>query len=125
MCIGSAAVRPSPFFLLPYPLTLALFLLIPLPPIPFLRPTASLADPPTHHPTPSLPTTTNTPPTDCGSSLYTLLDIMPDAACVKAGSIDDLKTRELKVGVEFYTKDRMAYSQAVEGADQKKVFMDS
>jgi len=27
--------------------------------------------------------------------------------------------------VEFYTKDRMGYSAAVEGAEQKKVFMDS
>jgi len=50
---------------------------------------------------------------------------MPDAACVKSGSIDDKKTREMKVGVEFYTKDRMAYSHAVEGADQKPVFLDS
>jgi len=65
------------------------------------------------------------PRPDCGSSLYTLLDIMPDAACVKSGSIDDAKVREMKVGVEFYTKDRMGYSAAVEGAEQKKVFMDS
>lgn len=50
---------------------------------------------------------------------------MPDAACVKSGSIDDAKVRELKVGVEFYTKDRMGYSSAVEGAEQKKVFVDS
>ncbi len=50
---------------------------------------------------------------------------MPDAACVKSGSIDDQKVRELKVGVEFYVKDRMAYSSAVEGAEQKKVFIES
>lgn len=50
---------------------------------------------------------------------------MPDAACVKSGSIDDAKIRELKVGMEFYTKDRMAYSSAVEGAEQKKMFADS
>ena len=61
---------------------------------------------------------------DCGSSLYTLLEVMPDNICIKAGSIDDKKARELngKTGVEFYTKDRMGYETPVAGADQKEVF---
>ena len=65
------------------------------------------------------------PVPDCGSSLYTLLDLMPDAACIKAGSLDDKSLRESKMGVEFYTKDRMAYSAPLEGAEQKKVFINS
>lgn len=50
---------------------------------------------------------------------------MPDATCVKSGSIDDKGVREGKIGVEFYTKDRVAYSVPVEGADQKPIFADS
>ena len=50
---------------------------------------------------------------------------MPDATCVKSGSIDDKDIREGKIGVEFYTKDRMAYCTGVEGADQKVAFVGS
>ncbi|KAF6223351.1 hypothetical protein HO133_000193 [Letharia lupina] len=60
---------------------------------------------------------------DCGSSLYTELEVMPDAVCIKAGGIDDKAVRDFKkTAVEFYCKDRMAYSKAVEGAEQKPVF---
>lgn len=60
--------------------------------------------------------------TDCGSSLYTVLEVMPGTVCVKAGGIDDKDVRDLKkTSVEFYCKDRMAYSKAVEGAEQKPV----
>ncbi|CAF9911512.1 MAG: hypothetical protein HETSPECPRED_000356 [Heterodermia speciosa] len=62
---------------------------------------------------------------DCGSSLYTELDLMPDATIVKSGTIDDKAVREGKIGIEFYTKDRVPYSGAVEGAEQKRVFLDS
>ena len=63
-------------------------------------------------------------PIDCGSSLYTLLEVMPENICIKAGSIDDKSARELhgKTGVEFYTKDRMGYETPVGGAEQKEVF---
>jgi hypothetical protein len=62
----------------------------------------------------------------CGSSLYTEVEIMPDVVCIKAGGIDDKSVRDFeKTGVEFYTKDRMGYSQPVKGADQKRVFADS
>ena len=57
---------------------------------------------------------------------------MPDAICIKAGSIDDKAARELSkaggssgkgtVGVEFYTKDRVGYEVPVGGAEQKEVF---
>lgn len=47
---------------------------------------------------------------------------MPDAVCVKSGSVDDKSVRDLKVGVEFYCKDRLGYSAPVEGAEQKPVF---
>ena len=47
---------------------------------------------------------------------------MPDAVCIKAGSVDDKEARDFKkTGVEFYCKDRMGYSKAVEGAEQKPV----
>ena len=47
---------------------------------------------------------------------------MPDAVCIKAGGIDDKAVRDFKTtAVEFYCKDRMAYSKAVEGAEQKPV----
>ena len=47
---------------------------------------------------------------------------MPDAVCVKAGGIDDKAVRDFKAtSVEFYCKDRMAYSRPVEGAEQKPV----
>ena len=60
---------------------------------------------------------------DCGSSLYTELEVMPEMVCIKAGSIDDKSVRDFsKTSVEFYTKDRMAYQHAVEGAEQKPVF---
>lgn len=60
---------------------------------------------------------------DCGSSLYTELEVMPDAVCIKAGGIDDKSVRDFKsMGVEFYTKDRMGFSKPVEGAKQEPVF---
>ena len=59
---------------------------------------------------------------ECGSSLYTLLDIMPDAVCIKSGGIDDKSTRDYKVGVEFYCKDRLDYVKPNDGAKQEPVF---
>lgn len=59
---------------------------------------------------------------DCGSSLYTELEIMADSVCIKSGSIDDKSVRDIPVGVEFYTKDRLNYSAAVKDAKQVEVF---
>lgn len=40
---------------------------------------------------------------DCGSSLYTELEVMSDATVIKAGGLDDKNLRDLKgVDVEFY-----------------------
>lgn len=61
-------------------------------------------------------------PVDCGSSLYTELEVMPDATCIKAGSLDDKALRDSNMAVEFYTKDRMHFSAPVHGADQKVQF---
>jgi hypothetical protein len=42
---------------------------------------------------------------------------MPDVTCVKAGGLDGGATAlGGKVGVEFYTKDRLPFVAAVEGA---------
>jgi hypothetical protein len=57
-------------------------------------------------------------PADCGSSLYTELEIMADWTCVKSGTIDDRSVRDIPVGVEFYVKDRMGYSAEVKDAKQ-------
>lgn len=46
---------------------------------------------------------------------------MPDMTCVKSGSLDG-GAADHKIGVEFYTRDRLSYSKAVEGADQKPEF---
>ncbi|KAF8855214.1 hypothetical protein BDZ45DRAFT_595904, partial [Acephala macrosclerotiorum] len=58
----------------------------------------------------------------CGSSLYTELKVMPDMMCIKAGGLDGGKANIGKVGVEFYTKDRVSFAKEVEGAKQEKVF---
>ena len=42
---------------------------------------------------------------------------------IKAGGIDDKKVRDFEqTGVEFYCKDRMGFTQAVKGAEQKPAF---
>ncbi|KAF2807095.1 DUF636 domain-containing protein [Mytilinidion resinicola] len=54
---------------------------------------------------------------NCGSSLYTELEIMPDVACVKSGCLDGgAKDHDIKV--EFYTKDRLGYAKEIPGAEQ-------
>lgn len=60
---------------------------------------------------------------NCGSGLYTELEVMPDMTCVKAGGLDGgAAALSGKVGVEFYTKDRVSYLAAVDGAKQEPVF---
>ncbi|KAJ5998645.1 Glutathione-dependent formaldehyde-activating enzyme/centromere protein V [Penicillium sp. IBT 35674x] len=57
---------------------------------------------------------------DCGSSLYTELEIMPDMTCIKAGGLDNKEAHmNGKIDVEFYVKDRPSYLAAVEGAKQE------
>ncbi|TVY84966.1 hypothetical protein LSUE1_G000843 [Lachnellula suecica] len=58
----------------------------------------------------------------CGSSLYTELEIMADMTCIKAGTLDGGAADFGKVGVEFYTKDRVSFAHEVAGAKQEKVF---
>lgn len=58
---------------------------------------------------------------NCGSGLYTELEIMPDVTCVKSGSLDGGANNH-DIAVEFYTKDRLAYTKAVPNADQKPEF---
>lgn len=60
---------------------------------------------------------------NCGSSLYTELEVMPDMTCVKAGSLDGgAASLGNKIGVEFYTKDRVGYLTAADGAKQEPAF---
>ena len=47
---------------------------------------------------------------------------MPDMTCVKAGGLDAGAADFGKVGVEFYTKDRVSFAHEVAGAKQEKVF---
>jgi len=58
---------------------------------------------------------------NCGSSLYTELEVMPDATCVKSGTLDGGASNH-DIKVEFYTKDRLGYAAAVEGANQETHF---
>jgi len=59
----------------------------------------------------------------CGSGLYTELEVMSDVTCVKAGGLDGgAASLGGKVGVEFYTKDRVSYLGEVQGAKQERVF---
>lgn len=60
---------------------------------------------------------------NCGSGLYTELEVMPDMTCVKAGSLDGgAASLGNKIGVEFYTKDRVGYLAAADGAKQEPAF---
>ncbi|KAF7558908.1 hypothetical protein G7046_g5247 [Stylonectria norvegica] len=60
---------------------------------------------------------------DCGSSLYTKLDLMPGNIFIKAGGLDNGGTNlGNKIAVEFYCKDRVSYLQPAEGAKQEPVF---
>ncbi|KAM0561244.1 hypothetical protein ACHAPJ_003122 [Fusarium lateritium] len=60
---------------------------------------------------------------DCGSSLYTRLDIMEGKIIIKAGGLDEGKANlDNKIGVEFYCRDRVSYLQSAEGAKQEHLF---
>ncbi|KAF4966545.1 hypothetical protein FSARC_5787 [Fusarium sarcochroum] len=60
---------------------------------------------------------------DCGSSLYTRLDIMAGKIIIKAGGLDEGKANlDNKIGVEFYCRDRVSYLQSAEGAKQEHLF---
>ena len=58
---------------------------------------------------------------NCGSSLYTQLEIMPDVTIVKSGGLDGGANNH-KVAAEFYNRDRLGYTQPVSGAEQKPEF---
>lgn len=48
---------------------------------------------------------------------------MPTAVCIKAGSLDGGKAAlDGKVGVEFYTKDRVGYLHGLADAKQVEAF---
>ncbi|RMJ11997.1 hypothetical protein CDV36_008371 [Fusarium kuroshium] len=60
---------------------------------------------------------------DCGSSLYTRLDIMPGNIVIKAGGLDEGKTNlNNKIDVEFYCRDRVDFVKPIEGAKQEHLF---
>ncbi|OJJ01763.1 hypothetical protein ASPVEDRAFT_28408 [Aspergillus versicolor CBS 583.65] len=60
---------------------------------------------------------------ECGSSLYTQLDIMPDKTVIKAGGLDGGEAAlKNKVDVEFYVKDRVPYLAAAGDAKQEQRF---
>ncbi|KAF4981255.1 hypothetical protein FZEAL_2881 [Fusarium zealandicum] len=60
---------------------------------------------------------------DCGSSLYTRLDVMEGKIIIKAGGLDEGKASlDNKIAVEFYCRDRVSYLQPVESAKQEKLF---
>ena len=58
---------------------------------------------------------------NCGSSLYTELEVMPDMTCIKSGTLDGGKA-DHPIAVEFYNRDRLGYTKPIDGADQKPEF---
>ncbi|KAF7114732.1 hypothetical protein CNMCM5793_009683 [Aspergillus hiratsukae] len=57
---------------------------------------------------------------DCGSSLYSELEIMSDKTGIKAGTLDGGEAHlRNKVDVEFYVKDRVHYLNALDNAKQE------
>lgn len=46
---------------------------------------------------------------------------MPDVTCIKSGGLDG-GAADHPIGVEFYTKDRLAYVKPVADAEQKPAF---
>ncbi|CRK20709.1 hypothetical protein BN1723_002676 [Verticillium longisporum] len=60
---------------------------------------------------------------DCGSSLYTELEVLPDVTCVKAGGLDGgAASLDGVINVEYYTKDRVSYLGEALNAEQKTHF---
>ncbi|KAG8673346.1 hypothetical protein FPOAC2_06789 [Fusarium poae] len=60
---------------------------------------------------------------DCGSSLFTRLDIMEGKIIIKAGGLDEGKANlDNKIDVEFYTRDRVSFLKETEGAKQEHLF---
>jgi len=60
---------------------------------------------------------------DCGSSLYTKLDIMPGVIVIKAGGLNGgMASLGDKIGIEFYCKDRVGYLQGQKSAKQEPMF---
>lgn len=60
---------------------------------------------------------------NCGSSLFTKLEIMPGTTVIKGGGLDGgAASLGSSIGVEFYTKDRVSYLGATEGAKQEPKF---
>ncbi|KAH7368922.1 Mss4-like protein [Plectosphaerella cucumerina] len=63
---------------------------------------------------------------NCGSSLFTRLEIIPGVTIIKAGGLDgghaNLAADFGGVGVEFYCKDRVTYLEGVNGAKQEPEF---
>ncbi|KAK9561725.1 hypothetical protein ACP6JD_006383 [Aspergillus fumigatus] len=57
---------------------------------------------------------------DCGSSLYSELEIMSDKTGIKAGTLDGGEAHlRNKVDVEFYVKDRVHYLNALDNVRQE------
>lgn len=60
---------------------------------------------------------------NCGSSLFTKLDIMPGVVVIKAGGLDNGRASlDKKIDVEFYCKDRVSYLGGIDGAKQEPAF---
>jgi hypothetical protein len=55
---------------------------------------------------------------NCGSSLYTELEVVPTMMFIKAGGLDGGKADLGSVDVELYVKDRVGFLGEVQGAKQ-------
>ena len=56
---------------------------------------------------------------ECGSSLYTELEIMPESVYIKAGGLDGVASQlGGTAATELYTEDRVPYLKPTDGAEQ-------
>lgn len=62
---------------------------------------------------------------ECGSTLYREGPTFGDAKVIKVGILDGNALEEASPGVELYTKDRISWVSAVNGAGQKVGMPDS
>lgn len=59
----------------------------------------------------------------CGSSLYTVLEVMEGTVCIKGGGLNGGQASlGDKIETEFYCKDRVGYLGGVEGSKQESHF---
>lgn len=59
---------------------------------------------------------------DCGTSLFSKLDVMPGHVVIMAGGLDGgMSNLDGKIAIEYFCKDRVGYLQGLVGVKQEAV----